>query len=124
MLAILQRLVLPVLLIVAGAAAVIYGVKYHSTPVFEEIEVEKSVMVPAPFPAFPPPGQFSPLGEGAPFPDAPPLVSKLVTLKDQKSVPEFEPALVREVTFGGVALGESGKLWRTYTGAPPSLCPT
>jgi hypothetical protein len=124
MLAILQRLVLPVLLIVAGAAAVIYGVKYHSTQVFEETEVEKSVMVPAPFPAFPPPGQFSPLGEGAPFPDGPPMVSKRVTFRAQYSKAQFEPALVREVTFGGVTLRESGDLWRTYTGTPPSLCPT
>ena len=32
--------------------------------------------------------------------------------------------LIREVTIGGVVLLESGKLRRTYTGEPPSLCPT
>jgi len=42
---------------------------------------------------------------------------------------ESEPALIREVTYGGVALvypGESAppEIRRTYTGDAPALCPT
>ena len=38
--------------------------------------------------------------------------------------PESEPTLIREVSFGGVTLLASGELMRTYSGEPPSLCPT
>ena len=36
---------------------------------------------------------------------------------------EGEPKLVREVTIGGLVLSD-GVLRRTYSGQPPSMCPT
>ena len=35
-----------------------------------------------------------------------------------------EPALIKEVSIGGVARDASGELRRTYTGQPPKFCPT
>ncbi len=35
-----------------------------------------------------------------------------------------EPALVREITVGGVTRNELGELARTYSGEQPDLCPT
>ena len=37
---------------------------------------------------------------------------------------QFEPALIQEVTVGGVALDELGQLRKTYTGKPLDFCPT
>ncbi len=36
----------------------------------------------------------------------------------------FEPALIREVSIGGVARDTSGNLRQTYTGKAPQACPT
>ena len=40
------------------------------------------------------------------------------------AVMESEPALVKEVSVGGVMLAGSGDIQRTYSGQPPSQCPT
>ena len=43
----------------------------------------------------------------------------------EKTLQESEPALIREVTVGGVLRNPSGKIERTYgEGETPSLCPT
>ena len=47
-------------------------------------------------------------------------VKQMIVLTEQVA----EWVLIREVTFGGVRRSSSGELWRTYTGTPPSLCPT
>jgi len=49
--------------------------------------------------------------------------------EEKETTYEYEPALIREVTFGGVVLvclDESvpAEIRRTYTGDAPSLCPT
>jgi len=41
---------------------------------------------------------------------------------DEREEPEW--AIVRDVTVGGVALLANGHLKRTYSGKPPSLCPS
>jgi hypothetical protein len=41
---------------------------------------------------------------------------------DIREEPEW--VIVREVTFGGVVLLVNGHLKRTYSGTPPSLCPS
>ncbi len=137
----LSRAIPSVLVLAAGIASVVYGVGYHVAAVTEEKEVEFSVPAPPDFaatgfpapdfpaPGFAPPG-FAPPGM-PPFGDPsmpgvsgmPPVMTKvkqkvIVT----KEVPEL--ALIREVTFGGVALLDDGELRQTYSGAPPSLCPT
>ena len=35
-----------------------------------------------------------------------------------------EPALIKEVSIGGVTRDTSGQLRQTYTGKPPQACPT
>jgi len=141
---ILLRTIPAALVLVAGIASVIHGVAYHVAAVSEEKEVEISVPAPMDFaapgyptPGFAPPGFAPPGPMGQPPMDGSPGASqfgdpsmmmqppmkkvrqKVIVTKD---VPEL--TLVREVTFGGVALLDDGELRQTYSGAPPSLCPT
>ena len=100
------------LVLLAGIVAVGYGVWVHSVDVGLKPEAA----------AQPPPDAVSddtlkmmgfappPKAEAA---DAP------------KTIVEFEPALVREVSVGGVAREvASGKIQRTYSGEAPTQCPT
>lgn len=137
---IIQRTIPPLLLLLGGVAAVIYGAKYHAVPVSEEQEIEISI-APPPMSGFPgeppfeqpfgePPFGAPPFGAppdmGAPPNMRPPLPPGMGKIKEKiiVSEPAPEPKLINEVTFGGVALLASGELMRTYTGEPPSLCPT
>ena len=70
-------------------------------------------------PEFGPPGFAPPPSFFQPPPHLAKVTKKIFITKD-----ELEPALIREVTIGGVALFEAGKLKRTYSGKAPSLCPT
>ena len=134
---ILFRTIPAALVLAAGIASVIYGVGYHVAAVSEEKEVEFSVPAPPDFaaPGFPAPG-FAPPGfapPGTPQFGDPSMTDPLMMMQPAmtkvkqkvivtKDVPEL--ALVREVTFGGVTLLDDGELRQTYSGAPPSLCPT
>ena len=40
------------------------------------------------------------------------------------TVAKSEPALIKEVTVGGVTREESGRIKQTYTGEAPKACPT
>ncbi len=114
MLKFLKRIALPLLLLIAGGAALVRGWWFHEVPVWEDTEHEISIAVPN-F-DLPPPGQPSFL--------PPEMILKKVTetVPEERAQPEW--ALVREVTFGGVTRLENGKLKRTYSGQPPALCPT
>lgn len=147
---IIQRTMPPLLLLCGGIAAVIYGAKYHTVPVSEEQEIEISLAPPS-MPGFPgeppfeepfgaPPFEDAPFGappfEEPPFGAPPdmggppdmmgPMPPGMGKIKEKIIVTEYEsePTLVNEVTFGGVALLASGDIMRTYSGEPPSLCPT
>jgi len=138
---IIQRGMLPALLLAGGIASLTYGVKYHAQEVFNEKEIEVS-LAPPEFPPVPegldgpgmdaPPGFDDPMGFGGdfggpgggmPFPGPPPELQNMKQIVLVGSN-DLEPILVREVTFGGLELLPSGELKRTYTGTPPSLCPT
>ena len=54
----------------------------------------------------------------------PPAELRTVTQIVFVSKEELESRAVFEITIGGLALLETGELQRTYSGAPPSLCPT
>lgn len=131
----LLRVVVPLTLLAGGVAALVYGGVYHAAAVSVEQEIEIDL---APPPGVEPPG-FGMPGEG--FPPAEPGVDdpalaspppwlapppELTKVKQKVIVTDDVPewALIREVTFGGVTRLSSGVLWRTYTGDPPSLCPT
>jgi hypothetical protein len=127
---IVVRAALPALLLVGGIASVVYGVVRHTAVVAQEQEIEIDV---APPPGFGPPGVpgFLPGGGpgdpslgGPPVWMGPPPEMRKVKQKVLLSETTSELTLIREVTFGGVTRLDTGVLWRTYTGAPPSLCPT
>jgi hypothetical protein len=133
----------PVALLAGGIASLVYGIGHHAVEVSVEHEIEIDLtpppgVEPPGWDGFGPPG-FVPPGEGFGPPDAgfgepamgvpPPwlaLPPELAKIKDKVILTEAtsEPTLIREVTFGGVKRLSSGVLWRTYTGDPPSLCPT
>jgi len=125
----IRRAIVPLVLLLSAIASVIYGARYHREPVAEEREIEVPVVVPMPFPPpgpddgsppFGDPGGFGPPPDmGGFFAPPPKIMEKVLVTKE-----EAEPTLIREVTFGGVALVASGELMRTYTGQPPSMCPT
>jgi hypothetical protein len=136
----LARAAAPLVLLLAGVASLVYGVGFHSALVSAEHEIEIDLMPPGipmhggmEFPVQPgiePPG-LGPPGDdfGNPWLGGPPPwlepPQELRTIRDTVIVSEqaAEPYLIREITFGGVRL-DAGVLWRTYTGEPPSLCPT
>jgi len=124
------RALLPIVLFSGAVGLLIYGAGFHFVPVSHQEEIEVSIAPPMPFAPPPLPGgpPFGQPGEGPvfvdPFQGVP--LPFLQTIKKKRIVTEneSEPRLIREVTFGGVARLSSGSLMRTYTGQPPSLCPT
>ncbi len=126
------------LLFTAGIASVIYGARFHTAVVWEEREEEREILIPL---AGPPPGAgfgmpggpaFGPpegpdsrgFNEGLSPDEAQGFMKKKVTQQVLVDKVVSEPSLNREVSFGGVALADDGKLMQTYSGRPPSLCPT
>jgi hypothetical protein len=121
----IRRAVLPLLLAIAGIAALVAGVGYHKIPVLVEKETtttidEQPMPLPGMLPGEPPP------------PDAPPMpppIKRTITNIDLVPLTISEPELIRDVSVGGVVRETSGeyagKLKRTYSGeAGPALCPT
>lgn len=104
-----KQIIFPVALILVGLGQLIYGVGARSAPVL----IEKDGPPQAP-PDFEPP-------PGVPFFNAPPppTPEKLIV-----TIRQSELRLIREVSIGGITRLASGELKRTYTGTPPSLCPT
>ena len=140
----LARATVPLVLLLAGVASLVYGLGYHLAIVSVEHEIEIDLTPPPPPPGMdmhggmdmhPGPGVdpsgFGPPGEGFGDPwleEPPPWLAppqELLTMRDTVVVSEqtAEPHLILEITYGGVRL-DDGVLWRTYTGEPPSLCPT
>jgi len=127
---IIQRLVVPAVAALAGMAAIVCGAMYHRAPVsWQEVqeqereeEVTKTIRVPVPFG---PGGGSSPWGKS--------FITQKVKVIEKVKRPVLvtrvedmpEPAMIREMTVGGIALG-SGGLWRTYRPdePPPLLCPS
>jgi hypothetical protein len=123
-----RRAVVPALLLIGGLAALLYGAMFHSAPVLEERETKTTIEVPAPLPP-PPLGENRPGAEPGLPGEGPlgglPFVQQTVTRTDQVTLVESEPALMREVSVGGVVLLPSGQLKRTYSGDKgPALCPS
>jgi hypothetical protein len=134
---IFRRVMLPLLVLAVGVVVLVHGVKKHTAHVFEEQEIEITIAPPpTPFlqPGGPPgfggppgmggmPGFDGPPGAMPPF-GAPPPELRKVKQKIFVGKDEPEMAIVRDVTIGGLVLLDSGDLRRTYSGQPPSLCPT
>jgi hypothetical protein len=105
------RAIIPFVLLVAGAASIAAGVKFHAVEVLAQIEQKSPA---APDSAGGPRPFWMQRGPG---PDERPTY--IATWLSQT-----EPRLIKEVTVGGVTLTEDGTIRRTYSGDMPSLCPT
>ena len=113
---------MPVVLVVLGAAAIVYGAVFHVLPVLPAPATpSEPTVAPAPEPsAAPSLNAFL----GLPGSVAAPKVREPVAKEAPAPIMESEPALVREVSVGGVTLSEAGDIRRTYSEAPPAQCPT
>jgi hypothetical protein len=126
--AIVRRAVVPAALVIGGLASLIYGAIFRSMPVLEERETQTTIEVPADFLPLPPSGaagpDWSPFPGGSPF-AAPKMTKKTVTRIDEVTINVSEPALMSDVSVGGVAMLKTGELKRTYSGDKgPALCPS
>ena len=146
-----KREVCTVVLLLGGSGALCYGWLFHTVQVYQEEEREVSVAVPTPFgpeetpSEQPPPNDGGPAegvdpfrsppeepakpeaksAEGPSAPQPPPGVTfQKVTEKYWEARYEPEWVVTRDVTVGGLARLADGQLRRTYSGKPPSLCPT
>jgi hypothetical protein len=55
----------------------------------------------------------------------PQFLKKTVVETKEETIFLADPALIRDATFGGIVFNEDKQtLKRTYSGKPPSLCPT
>lgn len=111
---------LPIVLGVAGVSLLVYGAAYSRHPVTYEEEIAP------PAPSEPPlfsPGPGRPGGPMPPFMKPPPR-PPAQPVKVLKTAIEPQSKLVLEATRGGLAMMPDGRLKRTYSGAPPSGCPT
>jgi hypothetical protein len=115
---VIRRLILPAFFLSAGLASLMYGARFHRVPVLAEVKTQTSIDVPEPM-QIPPP---FPGDQG--FNEPPRTRKQIVERTTEITINEFEPALIREVSVGGVALNTIGEIKRTYSGKPPSLCPT
>jgi hypothetical protein len=116
------RVILSVLIALAGLALFAYGMAAHNTVVL----VTKEIVLPAPPP--PPPsvwgGRSGPGGLSSPFFSPPPPPPPPAPQKVLVSFIQPERWLVRDVTVGGLARRDDGRIERTYSGKGPALCPT
>jgi hypothetical protein len=126
------------LLLGAGIAAVVYGARFHAATVSQQQEVERDILIP--LAGFAPDAGFGmPGGPAVGLPDEPGLpgggdgqlpgepqgfMKKKIKQQVLTDKMVSEPSLNREVSVAGVALAADGTLLQTYSGRPPSLCPT
>ena len=104
-----------------GIASLGWGAKHHLLEIYEEQEIKVSIAPPPEMIQPPgPPG----MGSMPPLMAGPPPELQTVTQKVLVSKEALESQAVFEITIGGLALLETGALQRTYSGVPPSLCPT
>lgn len=121
--AFLRRTAPPIVLLLAGAALIVVGATHHDTKVVYE---DTYIPPPPPPPPEPPPGLRGPGGFGPrmpfmpPEPPAPPPEPVLVF----RTIIMPERQIILEATRGGVVRLADGRIKRTYSGAPPSGCPT
>jgi hypothetical protein len=122
----LQRGLLPIVMLGLGIASLGWGAKHHILEIYGEQEIEVSIAPPPEMmqPMGPPGFPGGPDGGLPPFMAGPPPELQTVTQVVLVSKEEPESRAVFEITIGGLAFLETGELQRTYSGAPPSLCPT
>lgn len=116
------------MLLAAGAAALVYGACFRTLPVVATVMVEKEEIIlerpPSP-PAWD--GPSGPGGRRPNMPAPPPRPKKVKTSKPQDEEQlHAERKVTRDVTVGGIARLQDGRLKFTYGPGEsgPALCPT
>jgi hypothetical protein len=107
-----KRMVMAGALILLGAGAIVYAAAFHFIPV--QTEAPKAADSQQPEVAAPGPGTET----------LSPAASPGAEAAQVRAILEPEPALVKEVSVGGVTLTPSGAIKRTYSAQAPSQCPT
>lgn len=122
----LPRILLPVLLLVAGVCALVYGAGVRSVPILAEVMVEKEETI-YERPSVPWQGNRGPGQPGPMLPPPPPRPRKVKKQVAQEQIQATgEPRIIREVTVGGLARLQDGRIRLTYRAGEdgPALCPT
>lgn len=121
------RRILPPILLAAGAAALAYGAVFRTLPVVATVMVEKEEIILERPPAPRWDGPSTPGGPRQNMPAPPPRPKKVKTSKPQEQE-QFHPErkVTRDVTVGGIARFQDGRLKFTYGPGEsgPALCPT
>jgi hypothetical protein len=118
MLTIVRRAVFPLLFVLVGLVAIIYGTAFHAVPVLEDKTREVTKVVPP---------------KPSPFPEMdmqqfkPPTFIK-VKEPYTETISVSEPEMIRDATVGGIVLTDKRELKLKYSPSsgekPPALCPT
>jgi hypothetical protein len=117
---VITRAIVPMLLLVGGIAALVFGAKYHAVEVYEEKEITEKLPpeMMSPFPGDPRgPGFPGQPGFRGRFSPPPPIKHKVLEPFEQ-----HEPTLVRDATVGNIERLSDGYLKRSSK--LPALCPT
>ncbi len=92
-----KRLIFSLLLVPAAVAALVYGIIFNSITILTQTTDEVKE-------------------------DSPDVTAQHVA--EWLDLDLQEPAVIRDVTVGGLVRLDSGAIKRTYSGKPPSACPT
>lgn len=122
-----RRILLPMILLVAGGSTLIHGVVFRTLPVWadEMVSKEKTILEAPPKELYRP----RPFGRGGGM-ELPPPPPRPRKVKVQEPEPRLgrqaEYRVMREVSVGGIARAKDGNLQLTYGPgkAGPALCPT
>jgi hypothetical protein len=116
---IIKRGIIPGLLLIVGLASLIYGSRFRFEPVLTERKTEVTIEVLEAAPQIP-----GPFDDNRQFAGPPQMRKQTVQRTEEVAINLSEPAMIRDVTVGGLTLNKLNELKRTYGGKPPTLCPT
>ena len=139
-----KRKICPIALLLCGCGALVYGGMFHTAQVYVEQEREVSMPVPTLFGLGDEPSEdagatsgddtsgeevdpfLSPSEKPTPPPAADIASRKVMKVTEKYWVarPAPEWLIAEDMTVGGLERAVDGQLRRTYSGKPPSLCPT
>jgi hypothetical protein len=122
-----KKIGISMLLLAAGTGLLVYGTGMRSVLVWAVVMVEKEEMIleRVPAPMWDDPG--GPGGRRPHIPPPPPRPRRVkVEVAEDQEQRHAEPKIVRDVTVGGIARLEDGRLKFTYGPGEdgPALCPT
>jgi hypothetical protein len=121
------KIAISMLLLAAGTGLLVYGTGSRRVPVWAVVMVEKEEMILERVPAPMWDGPAGPGGRRPNLPPPPPRPKRVkVEVAEEQEQRCSEPKVIRDVTIGGIARLEDGRLQFTYGPGEdgPALCPT